>query len=379
MLIVLLITGGLTTMTGGIVSPVLPEMVQQLQLDPQWAGLLVSMHALTIALFTPVLGILADRIGKLKVLIPALLFYALFGVSGAFLQSFPLLLLSRGLLGIASGGIAAATIGLLGNMFEGERRSQVLGYATSAMTTTAILVPLIGGWVGAIYWQRSFYLYGLSIPTAILAALILKEQQSSSAGILGQQGAALLKVIRQPRAIALYLTLLTAAAIVYAVVIYTPLYLKTAIGAGPQLNGMVLAVRAIGAAIVSAVLASRLAKLLGAQGAIALGFMLMALMLATIPWLDQLKWIIPAAVLFGAGFGVTVPNIYSSLAEVSPAELRTSVLAIGTGLNSMGQFISPLLLGPLWKEFGLSAVFYATAGIALLTSIMSLAQKRYWQ
>ncbi|MBE9178279.1 MFS transporter [Oculatella sp. LEGE 06141] len=378
-LLVLLVAGCLTTMTGGVVSPVLPEIVLQLQLDPRWAGTLVSMHALMIAVFTPLLGILADRVGKLRVLLPALLLYAVCGVAGGFMNSLVPLLASRALLGVASGGIAAASIGLLGNLYSGEARSRVLGYATSAMTTASILIPLLGGWVGSFGWRYAFYLYGLSLPTALFAALILQDNRSkSSVGITADEGAKLTQVLRKPQAIRLYLTLLLAAAIVYSVVIYTPLYLKEVIGAGPALNGCVLAVRAIGAAIVSAVLATRLAKRLGTEEAIALGFCVMAVTLATIPFLHHLHWILPTAVLFGMGFGVVVPNVYDSLASLAPSELRASVLAIGTGLNSMGQFLSPLFLGPVWKYSGLTTVFYVAAGVAVASALLSWfpAQKR---
>lgn len=375
-LLVLLAAGCLTTMTGGIVSPVLPEIVQQLQLDPRWAGLLVSMHALAIAVCTPLFGILSDRIGKLKVLIPGLVLYAIFGTAGAWMQSFLPLLATRALLGAASGAVAAATIGLLGTMYQGDARSRILGYATSAMTTASILIPLIGGWVGQHHWQYAFYLYGFGLPLAAIAAVLLKEGQSGQSSVIpANQTQQLLQILRQPRTLQLYLTLALAASVVYSVVIYTPLYLREAIGATPLLNGSVLAVRAIGAAIVSALLASRLAKAMGTERAIALGFTLMSLTLATIPFLDQLEWIMPTAVLFGMGFGVVVPNVYDRLADQAPSELRSSVLAIGTGCNSLGQFISPLVLGPVWKYAGLPPVFYVAAAVALGTGLLNLLQR----
>ncbi len=37
----------------GVVAPVLPDIIQQLHLNPGLAGNLVSMHCLTIALFSP--------------------------------------------------------------------------------------------------------------------------------------------------------------------------------------------------------------------------------------------------------------------------------------------------------------------------------------
>ncbi|MBD2462336.1 MFS transporter [Oscillatoria sp. FACHB-1407] len=374
--LVLLAAGCLTTMTGGVVSPVLPEMVQHLNLDPKWAGMLVSMHALTIALFTPILGILADRIGKLKVMIPSLILYSLFGISGAFIPHLVPLLVVRGLLGAASGGVAAASIGLLGSMYDGDLRSRVLGYATSAMTTAAILVPIIGGWVGADHWQRAFYLYALGVPLALVAMVVLNDKPSQKASAIapGAQREQLFKSISHPQTLQLYAILALAATVVYAVVIYTPLYLKATIGAGPELNGIVLGVRAIGAAIISAVGASWIAHRIGVKQTIALGFFLMAVTLITIPFLHQIELILPTAVVFGIGFGIITPNTYNALANRAPAEVRASVLAIGTGANSLGQFISPLMLGSIWKYMGLPTVFFVTAAIALGMSIASLTQ-----
>lgn len=369
-LCVLIAAGCLTTMTGGIVSPVLPEMVQQLNLDPRWAGLLVSIHALAIAMFTPLFGIVADRIGKLPVMLPALLLYSLFGVAGAFMPTMNLLLAVRVGLGISSAGIAAASIGLLGTMYDGEARTRILGYATSAMTTASVLIPLVGGWVGSLNWHYAFYLYGLGVPTALVARLLLHEGRSPASTLDTRQSKLLKQTILQPQVLKLYLTIAIAAAIVYTVVIYTPLYLKEAIGAGPALNGFVLAIRAVGAALVSAFAASRLAKRIGSRRTIGAGFVIMALMLSTIPLLHDIRWIVPAAIAFGMGFGITVPNIYDVLATLSPSEVRSSILAIGTGANSFGQFMSPILLGPLWTTIGLTSVFYAAAGVALTIGVL---------
>jgi MFS family permease len=85
---------------------------------------------------------------------------------------------------------------------------------------------------------------------------------------------------------------------------------------------------------------------------------------------------VATAVLFGVGFGIITPNLYDALAERSPSELRASVLAIGTGFNSLGQFASPVLLGPIWKSAGISWVFYVAGGIAMFAALLSLTQQR---
>jgi predicted MFS family arabinose efflux permease len=371
-LLVLLAAGSLTTMTGGVIAPILPEMVQQLHLDPAFAGNLVSLHCLTIALFSPLLGILADRVGRLRVLIPSLILYALFGIAGAFMQTLTPLLVMRGLLGIASGGIAAASLGLLGNMYEGEARSQALGYATSTLTLTGIAFPLLGGWVGATHWQFAFYLYGLGLPLAFLAAFMLKEKPNPVKNRATDSSQKLSKILTRPHALQLLLTLCLASVAMYAVVIYAPLYLKATIGAGAALNGIVLASRAIGAAAVSAFAAKGLAKRLGLNRATATGFALMALTLATIPLLSQLLWILLTAVLFGVGFGIALPNLYSALADLAPSQLRSSVLAAGTGAGFLGQFLSPILLGPAINYGGLPGVFYGAASVSIVAGLLLL-------
>ncbi|HEY9643398.1 MAG TPA: MFS transporter, partial [Coleofasciculaceae cyanobacterium] len=141
-------------------------------------------------------------------------------------------------------------------------------------------------------------------------------------------------------------------------------------------NGFVLAVRLVGAALVSALGASRLSRRIGPNGAIAFGFSLMALTVATIPVLSNIYLIVITAILFGVGFGIITPNLYDALAERSPSELRASVLAIGTGFNSLGQFTSPVLLGPIWKSVGLPWVFYVAGGIALVAAALSLMQEQ---
>ena len=374
-LLVLLAAGSLTTMAGGVVAPILPEMVQQLHLDPGLAGNLVSIHCLTIALFSPPLGILADRIGRVSVLIPSLVLYALFGMAGALMQSFWPLLVTRSLLGAASGGIAAASLGLLGSMYEGQARAKALGYATSTLTITGIIFPLLGGWVGATNWRFAFCLYGLGLPLALFAAKILKEPRRAKPAATDYNNK-LSKILLHPTALQLLLSLALASVAMYAVVIYAPLYLKATIGAGAILNGIILASRAVGAAGISAFGARWLSQRLGLSKATAVGFGLMALMLGIIPLLHQLNWILLNAVLFGVGFGIVLPNLYSALANLAPPKLRSSVLAIGTGAGFLGQFLSPILLGPVLGYSGLEGVFYAAASVSVVAGFLLILSSK---
>jgi MFS family permease len=101
----------------------------------------------------------------------------------------------------------------------------------------------------------------------------------------------------------------------------------------------------------------------------------MALTLSTIPILHQLGWILVTAIFFGVGFGLVLPTLYGTLANLAPPDLKSSVLAAGTGAGFLGQFISPILLGPVLASCGLEWVFYAAAIVALLAGLLLFAHK----
>lgn len=366
---VLLAAGAMTTMAGGVVAPVLPDIIRQLQIEPTLAGNLVSAHCLTIALFSPLLGVVADRVGPLRVLVPSLVIYGLVGVAGAGMESFWPLLATRALLGAAAGGIAAASLGMLGNLYEGAERSQALGYATSTLTVAGIAFPLLGGLLGSLGWQYAFYLYGVAIPLALVAVAVLRNGRSARSPKDPAPPKGMGTTLSDPPVLQILIALALASVSMYAVVIYAPLYLEAMIGAGPEINGIVLAARAIGAAVVSALVARRLAQKIGTPKAIAVGFGLMALTLITIPFLSTLTGILPAAIAFGGGFGLVLPNLYSLLADLAPPEQRSTVLAAGTGTSFLGQFLSPILLGPALGWGGLEGVFYGAGAIAAIAGI----------
>lgn len=379
-LLILLAIGSLAVMPGAVIAPVLPEIVQHLQIDRGLAGYLVSAHYLTVALFSPLLALLADRMGQVRILVGSAVCFALFGIAGTLTQSFLPMLVTRGLLGAATGGIAAASLGLLARMHsQEEARSQAIAYASTTLTLANIVYPLLSGWLGSTQWQLAFYLYGLGLPLAVLAAVILPDSTSKPAAgsfsLSMRGGGKLGSLCSNPKLVRLLITVGCSAAIAYATVIYVPLYLKATLNAATTINGLVLSFQAIGAAIVSAFGVKLLIKRMGAIPTIVLGLTLMTLALLTIPQLQQLQWLIPTVLVFGIGMGITITSHYATIANLAPLELQTVTLAVATSMNFLGQFFSPTLFGFALKLDGLPMVFYAAAAVATLTAAFLLLSR----
>ncbi|MFM7365844.1 MAG: MFS transporter [Cuspidothrix sp.] len=378
-LIIVLTTASLIVMTGGVIAPIFPEIVTDLHLSPALAGYLISSHFLTVGIFSPILGILADRLGQVRILAVSLILYALFGMVGGLMQSFLPMLITRGLIGAATGGIAAASLGLLVKMYDSaEERSQAIAYVSSVITVSNIIYPVLGGIVGTLHWRAVFCLYGLALPLALFV-LTLQPQTgsktpSSESSHKRNDLDKLIQTFTNPFTLQLFLTLCLTAATAYAVIIYLPLYLKTTMNASSVLIGIALASQALGAAGISAFGVGRLTKLFGLIGSTGLGFGCMALPLIIIPQLHQLIFLFPTIIILGIGLGIVVPSLYNLLSNLAPWEYQSSILAAGTGANFLGQFLCPSLFGIVLSHQGVIGVFYFGASLSLILGLLILSR-----
>lgn len=380
-LIALLAVGSLAVMAGGVVAPILPQLIVALNVDPSVGGSLVSLHFLTVALSTPIWGFLANRFGHIPVMILSLVSYALFGVLGAFTQDLWMLMMLRGLLGVASGGIAATGIGLLGKLYTGEARIQAIAYVASTLTLANIVYPLMGGWIGSIHWKLPFGLYIISLPLSIWIFFVfnIKERKGLSSeeepSLLGGADQAL-QIFTTPSTLKFLAALSIASGSVYAVVAYLPIYIQSLLDLGSGFSGFILSVQAIGAATSSAFIMRNVIRRFGTIGAIVIGLFLMALMLSLFPVPKSLLLLLVISILFGLGFGLVVPGLYNALADSVEPDNQSSILAVGTGASFLGQFLSPILLGILIRYSDLSTVFYFTSFILLLVGFGLMVNRK---
>ncbi|MFM2432303.1 MAG: hypothetical protein RLZZ511_3517 [Cyanobacteriota bacterium] len=365
-------------MAGAIIAPVLPEILTGLHIAPQSGSSLVSLHFLTMGIATPLFGILADRVGHRRLLITMLVSYAAIGMAGGLAQNLITLMGLRVLLGVASGGVAAAGLGLVGQRYVGEARTQVIGYVSTALTLGNVLYPLLGAVVGGWNWRWVFGLYGVGLPIALWVRLTDRQQvmevatepaidphEPQSAALPPAPPIKLGQLFTQPVTLGLLVSLSLASGMVYSMVAYLPLYLKANFATTVTVNGVMLALQAVGAAVISAIGMQPLSQRFGTRGCIGMGLGVMGIALLLLPWVPHLGLVVPLALLFGMGFGVVVPNLYDALAQVAPANLQASLMAAGTGVSFLGQFLAPIGLSLVVAQWGLGGVFRTAAAIAL--------------
>lgn len=171
--ITLLTVATLTIMAGTTISPSLPALEAHFA-DVDGVKLLsrmvLTLPALFVAFCAPLIGGLADRYGRLRLLIGSILLYGLSGISGLFVDSLPALLAGRAALGIAIGGIMTLTTALVGDYFSGSERERYLGLQQAFTGIGGVVFVAAGGLLADYHWRAPFAIYAVAfaiIPAAI--------------------------------------------------------------------------------------------------------------------------------------------------------------------------------------------------------------------
>ncbi|MXO70056.1 MFS transporter [Alteraurantiacibacter buctensis] len=177
--IVLLLASVLPVMAINSLVPVLPMLLQEFG-DVPGSSLLVPMAltipALCVALFSPLAGWLSDRIGRKRLLVAALLLYALAGVVPLLLADLVEIMVARVFLGIAEAAIMTVATALIADYFLGEQRDKWFALQVGFVSIAAIVLVALGGLLGEGFGSRGpFLMYFVAIPIAVAAALILFE------------------------------------------------------------------------------------------------------------------------------------------------------------------------------------------------------------
>ena len=122
-------------------APALPSINDHFS-EIEYSGLLVrlvlTLPALFIVLAGPLTGWFLDRKGRLRLLVPAMLLYAIAGSSGLYLDSIWAILAGRALLGVAVAGIMTSATTLIADYYKGPERAQLMGWQAAFTSEPAL-------------------------------------------------------------------------------------------------------------------------------------------------------------------------------------------------------------------------------------------------
>lgn len=149
----------------------------QFNLSPQETGALGASTFLGAMLGLVVFGDMSDRIGRRAIFVANLMFFVVFSIVSAFVQSVPQLFVARFLVGVGVGMDIPTSAAYLAEIAPRQHRGRIAGsllnitWILGAMTSNLVALPLL--WLaGADAWR---WMFGLA---AIPALLVLLGRQA---------------------------------------------------------------------------------------------------------------------------------------------------------------------------------------------------------
>lgn len=375
-LAVLLAVATLGVMSGAVISPVVAQLRGEFDLNAGQAGLVITTHSLLVALAGPPIGTLIDRIGTRRVLLSGLVAYSVFGAAGALAPSYPLLLVSRALFGVAVAAVINGFTVTLLNLWQGRARDTVMGYQATAGSVGGMLWPVLGGALGGVLgWTGPFAVYLLAVPIAVAAALLVPDSQAHSSITTDTPGIAprMWTVVRQtPTVLAVYALIFTTAVLLHAVVVFVPQRLAQLGVTDPLVISVFISVTTVASAIVGLAY-GRIRAHVGYRPILVTGLALPVVGFVVLGMATHPATLLIGTPLLGLGLGLIMPAAPVLVGEIVPDRARGRVVSYLESSMLLGQFASPLLLGALVAPYGLRAVFLAAAAISALAAVATAA------
>lgn len=139
----------------------LPEVIRDLGLTKTQAGALGSITLLGGAAGGLIFGHVADRFGRTKALMGAVLIYSIFTGACGLSQSLLQFAILRALLGLGMGGVWAAGASLVSETWPSRIRGRVLGFMQSAWAIGFAAAAIVNAFVGPHFGWRAVFFVGV--------------------------------------------------------------------------------------------------------------------------------------------------------------------------------------------------------------------------
>lgn len=355
-----------------LINAPLPDIIADFGADEDVAGLIVAGATFPGIFVAPVIGLLADRFGRRKVLIPCLVVFGLAGLGAAFAPSLPVLIAMRLLQGFGSAGLINLAVVLLGDHWDGADRARLIGYNAAVLTVSVALFPALGGLLAAAGgWRWSFAPYGVALLTAFAVWRLLPHRETGIPPSVRQQVRDTLAVVRQPVVFAAVSFGFVLFVLIFGLFLTVMPFLLEELGLGPGQRGLVFAVPAAGATI-AALSLGRVRGRLGGRRLLLGATVLFVIGFTTIGLASSLLVVFAGALLYGFGEGSSIPTVQDVVAGSAPESSRGAVVAAWVGAARAGQTAGPLAAGPLMDAIGPGPTFLVGGGVAALLLVGQL-------
>lgn len=336
------------TLTGimgnSLIAPVLPDVLDELAIDDRGAGFVIAAVALPGIVVAPLIGFLADRLGRRAVVVPCLALFGIAGLAVAAAPSFSVLLAARIAQGVGAAGLINLAVVIIGDHWSGRRRTALLGRNTAMLTVGLASFPLVSGVIAELAsWRISLLPQAFALLVAVWAWGALDPVRPEVVPALRDQLGGVGEVVRRPTIITTLVVGVVLFVLIFGLFLATlPLHLEREFGLGAGARGLMLSIPAVTASLVAFNL-GRITDRVGTTRVMIASAALYAVAFALMGAAPLIALVVVAVAIYGIGEGALIPILQDVAVSEAPDQHRGGVVAVWVGAVRFGQTIGPLI------------------------------------
>jgi predicted MFS family arabinose efflux permease len=375
--------GFATALSTRAVDPIIPPIAFSLKTDPATVALLSTAFALPFALAQPILGPLADMIGKLRMMIACLVIIIVSTLACAFAISYEMLLAARIIGGIATGGIFPVGMAIIADAVPvTERQVGIARWLAIVIGGNLLGAALAGVTADVLGWRAVFFAVAAFAAASLVNALIRLRplmKAPTTPVDLRAVPAGYREIFANPRAKYCFLAVFLEGVAIFGLFPFVALLLLMAGETRASIAGLVIAGFSIGGVLYSLAVTPLTRQwqprqlMIGGGVVAALTYLLIA---ADPPWQVQLA----AFIVLGIGFYCLHGCIQVEATELSHTA-RGTAMSLHSLFFFLGHASGPVLYGYGFTHLGASTSVMIGGALVLLVGVMCwhyLGRRQPW-
>ena len=368
-----------------IVMPLGDPLRQQLKINPQQFGMVVSAYGIA-AMITGVLSSsLVDLYDRKTILVGAFGGFALATFYCGVAPSFLHLLIARCLTGLFGGMASSCVMAVIGDVFPDGQRGRAIGVVTSSFAVASTIGLPIGLWLALYFgnWNAPFIAIGfLAVGVWGLVVLFMPSMTGHRTDVRVNPLRQLLTVVQKSNHLWAFAFMLATVFGTFLIVPYIAPYMQANCGRSASDLPIVYAVAGI-CTLISLNLVGWATDRVGAKPVFltcAGGAVIMTLVITNLPQVSLMVAVVSTSVFMVLASGRMIPAQAMMLRAAEPA-LRGAFMNLNTSVSHFATAVGPLITGAIVGEefsggpltgFPIVGLIAAACGIAALALMFGL-------
>ncbi|MFI7041102.1 MFS transporter [Microbispora rosea] len=177
---------GMATLDGTVVNVALPALGRDLHAGMSGLQWTVNAYTLTMAALILLGGSLGDRLGRRKIFVAGVVWFALASALCGAAPNTPVLVLARALQGVGGALLIPGSLAIIQASFAPDDRPRAVGAWSGLGGVAAALGPLFGGWLVETAGWRWVFLLNLPLAAVVVGVAARHVPETRDAGPHGR-------------------------------------------------------------------------------------------------------------------------------------------------------------------------------------------------